>query len=262
MGNKIVNFRNRLAKTRFKFFTKLFALEGNRMSILRSKLMTVIIGVVCSLALSSCGSSANNDQGTSFLALGFFQKIDGSVGLTGIFGLLNSSIDTTVPYNGIPDIDPDTEGFQYPFFGVRNFLSDQFIRVNSIDCDYVVNGSSLPIPSESFPQGFVAGPDSDTTSGDFENTGYIGITLVSSDVVEYLNNNIASLPEPPFRMTAICRAVGISQAGNTYVSNPSSIWIEYAEAPLTVVASTTGGDINVADPEDGAEVFPGNFPTP
>ena len=199
-----------------------------------------LVGLVGILAVS-CGSSTNNDQGTSFLAFGYYADAAGSTGSSGTVAPLY----TDVPVGNIDGLQTQT------FMGLQNRLTRQFIRVVRFDCDYSVSGSFINIPSESFATSTVIGPTVATTTGGTTGgatggttggtTGgaagggavasrqYIGFQILSPDIYSFINNNKASFPELPFRMTAICSATGITQSGDVLTTNPLNYFIQFVE---------------------------------
>lgn len=208
--------------------------------------------------MTACGGGTNNDQGTSFTALGYFMTGDEESGDLGTIVYVNED----VPLNGlIPlfvpvDKDPEEEGIQGGFLGVQNNLVSQYIRVTRIDCDYDIQGAdpSLQVPSESFNLTSVipaaGGESADGTETDGESKAFMQFIMVSPDILSYLAVNQSLLPELPYRMTSVCRAVGVTQSGDLVVTNDAPYTILFAEMPegLGVVGGFdtgpgTGGDV-------------------
>lgn len=205
--------------------------------------------VVCGVYIVGCGTT-NNDQGTSFMANGWFANVDGSTGLSGANVLIASDISATSGVLGIIDDSEEDEIFVLPsdgaqflaFMGVQNRLSNQFIRVVRFDCSYHIPGASISIPDDSYNTSFVipaAGGGTNVVDGNVVEPAqsYVGIELLSTDLFSYLNVNRNSLPALPFRMTATCTAVGVSQAGDVFETNELVF-------PMTMVeesSSTIGG---------------------
>ena len=76
----------------------------------------------------------------------------------------------------------------------------------------------------------------------------VPIELVSPDIFAFINNNMNSMPQLPFRMQIWCTATGVTQAGDTVTTNPVYIWVRFVdleEGPGVgpVVGIGTGGDI-------------------
>jgi hypothetical protein len=115
----------------------------------------------------------------------------------------------------------------FTHIGLQNRLSSQFIRVVRIDCSYDIPGASplLAIPNDSFNSANViaaAGTAADTDGGPTAGEGstvVMGFDLVSTDIMSYINVNRNLLPQLPFRMNVTCSAVGVTQAGDTLVTN-------------------------------------------
>ena len=210
--------------------------------------------LVCGGVLAGCGSTTNNDQGTSFLATGFFGDVGGETGLSGLRVLLVSDIPAISGALGIIDLDQEDDIFVLPadgadvyiFMGLQNRLATQFMRVVRIDCSYDIPGASISIPDDSYNSSFVISAAGTGTNGsNIQNgnviepaEGYVSFTVLSTDLMSYLNVNRASLPALPFRMTATCRAVGVSQSGDVFETNdlyfPITM-VEEAETPTSSV---------------------------
>jgi hypothetical protein len=194
----------------------------------------VLAGIVavCSAWMMGCGGATNNDQGTSFLATGWYANVDGSTGLSGANVLLVSDLAATSGVLGLIDDSEEDEIFLLPadgtqfrvFMGLQNRLSNQFIRVVRFDCGYHIPGASISIPDDHYNTSFVipaAGGGDNVVDGNVVEPAeaFVGVDLLSTDLFSYLNVNRASLPALPFRMTATCVAVGITQAGDVFESN-------------------------------------------
>lgn len=222
------------------------------MSIFSKTRNVAIATAFLAAGLYGCGSASNNDQGTSFTAIGFFQDGDGDVGDAGR---------TTVLFSDSGDFDGRSET---TFMGMRNRLSTQFIRVDRIDCDYTVPGASVSIPSDSMSTNALleaaGGGSASSSSGSSGGTAgtsvqYSEFFIVSPDIYSYLNVNSNSLPELPFRMTATCRAVGVSQSGDTLVTNDLNYEIVFTRAAASPTEGNgggagTGGDIDGSEGDD------------
>jgi len=263
----------------------------------------VLAGIV-----AGCGSSTtNNDQGVTFLALGYFADSAGTTGVSGVNAVLSSDIGAS----GIQGI-PGAVGQQtLVFMGVENRLRNQFIRLTKFDCEYLVPGSSLSIPPDSFaaagvvtPNPGIGGPSIDgagasgnvgfgaggggagaaggtagqaggatagATGGGAGGGGTVGTSgpatgqggrlfsqfpVIGPDIYSYLNNNREALPELPFRMQALCRATGVSSAGDAFATNEAGITVTFFEVaefpnPDGGTGSTgTGGDVDGFDGGD------------
>ncbi len=187
--------------------------------------------------LVSCGGTTNNDQGASFLALGYYADSAGSVGRSG---------DIVQLFSDTPGVITDSAGDRldglqtWTFIGLQNNLTKQFVRLVRIDCDYSISGSFIRVPSSSYAGSAVigaapsaatdaGGADGGQTSTVTRNILYYGFQVISPDIYSFLNNNKASLPELPFRMNVICSATGVTQAGDVLTTNPLNYFIQFVE---------------------------------
>lgn len=221
---------------------------------IKVRLALLTAGVVLGLSSFGCGSASNNDQGTSFLALGFFQDTTGTIGETG----------TIVPL--FTDVaDPTLGGGDgrsvITFLGLQNRIETQFIRVIRVDCRYDIEGSNLQIPDDSFTFSTVLGEVGSETPGAI---GYAGFEIISPDIFAFLNVNQNSLPQLPFRMTVACTAVGTTQAGDTLTTNEVYYFVQFVDfaecctgdgnTPGFQTGPGSGGDIEFTDTtEDDGE---------
>lgn len=211
-------------------------LEGDRMSFV-SRIWITALGITLACGVLSCGSATNNDQGTSFLALGFFEGSEESAGDAGTVVFLNEDAAGRLPSQPVPlfvPVDKDTseDGVQGGYIGVENRMTSQFIRTIGADCSYEVPGAdpSLSIPSDSWY--FTAILDPAAGEGDdIRNQAFVQILIVSPDVISFLSVNSNYLPALPFKMLATCTVTGITQAGDEIVTNPIHYQIVFAEFP-------------------------------
>ncbi len=214
----------------------------------------VVLALVIVVSGGGCGDSGvNNDQGTSFLALGFFDDATGQVGRTGDILPLSSD----VALDGTNDMQ------YWTFMGITNRLSRQFIRIVRIDCRYDVEGSFINIPNDSYGFSTVLGPGAEPPAGvgggngdggdqgNLPTTVYAGFQLLSPDIFTFLNSHRSSLPTLPFRMVATCSATGVTQAGNTMTTNPINFFVQFVTmeecctgepGPGFQIGAGTGGD--------------------
>jgi len=148
-----------------------------------------VVGLALALGLLgvSCGGSNDNDQGSSFRAVGIFQGTveqdqctvpvaDHAIADPGIaLQLNNSQVD-----NGFPD--------SFSAFGCRAFIElennlvAQAFVVDRMDFDYEIPGARLTIPSSSMPTGFRINPvdaDPDTHPSPF---GQVNVELAGSRI--------------------------------------------------------------------------------
>jgi len=208
------------------------------------------------LCLMSCGSGTNNDQGTSFTALGFFDVGDGTEGDSGTVVLVNNDFSGqqgVFPLFVPIDKNPDEDGIQGGFIGLQNNLTSQFIRTVRMDCCYTLPGSdpslSIPCDAYNFTAVLSAAPSAEEAlaGGEATNVAFVQVQQVSPDLLSFLAVNQNLLPELPYRMTAECEVVGVSQAGDAFTTNSVNYQIQFAELPepaLPGSAPGTGGDIN------------------
>ena len=227
------------------------------MSTVRN-LLSLMALVIVSTALVSCGGSTNNDQGTSFLALGFFQDSNGNTGDAGR---------TTALFSDFPLEPFAADGLDIAtvlsFIGVENRLTNQFIRTTKMDCSYEIPGARIAIPDDSTTYTTVLPPAVDTAGVIQTSQNFTQVIVVSSDILAFLNLNINSLPEIPFRMIATCSVTGVSQAGDVFTTNPVHYEIEFSDLVECCTGSPddnddlgfqenpgVGGDLNTFGDED------------
>lgn len=236
------------------------------MSIITKK---IFAGVLTTLTLAfslGCGSSTNNDQGASFLAFGWSNLVDKSPNVSGLEVALAPDSPVLATANGLP-----LDGSRLSVgMALENRLSTQFIRVVRIDCSYDLQGASISIPDDSLNVSAVLAPTSETgttesgantTLGtESGNVAYIAFPVVSTDIISYLNVNRNSLPELPFRMTAVCKAVGITQAGDTIETNELVLPIYFFDGSECCTGATgetpgTSGGFQVGTSNGGGITF-------
>jgi hypothetical protein len=185
--------------------------------------MLLLLGV-----LTGCGGSGtNNDQGTSFMAMGYFQDSSGDVGDGGAIVPMFRDIGTPFGPNGERyDIQQ-----HITWMGLLNRLERQFVRVVRIDCSYKVEGSFLNVPNDSFGLSVVLAPTSDEEpgAGILPNISYSPFQILSPDIYSFLNNNQALLPQLPYRMVATCSATGVTQSGTTMTTNPLNYFVNFVD---------------------------------
>lgn len=178
-----------------------------------------LFGLGLAMAALGCGTASNNDQGVSFLNFGFFAvdeegkcSEDGVTG--GLFFLGNSarSLSTCV--------------------GVQNNLSGQFIQSNRATISYFVPGAAVQPPSVVVPFTNILGPGStgaNTTLPDGvknESSVIAGLTLITTDIWNFLVLNQRDLPNFPYTMIATVTVSGITSAGDRLDTNSTEIGIE------------------------------------
>ena len=223
-----------------------------------------LTGIALVVGVLGCGSSTtNNDQGASFSALGFFTAAtpEPPPGLSGLNATLSQ--------------DSAASGFasqSLAYIGLENRLTNSFIRVTKIDCDYNVPAATIPIPSDSIStSGFInaspsIGGPTIGGSGTATATGtgtrlYLQFQLISPSIYAYLNSNRNALPELPFQVQILCTATGITNAGKTFETNPvglTAVMIEQSFVNSTGGTGTgTGGNVTGFDGSDSSNTGDG-----
>lgn len=217
------------------------------------------------VAALGCGSGTSNDQGASFLALGFFDSGDAEAGDSGTVVYVNETVPGSqgvYPLFVPVDKDPSTPELEGGFIGLQNRLATQFIRTQHVDCCYYIPGAdaSLNIPCDSYNVTTVLDPmptaDEESEGGEeAANTAYVQIQIVSPDLLSFLSVNQNALPELPYRMTAVCDATGITQAGKVLVTNEINYQIQFADLPREdIVTGGAGPDGSGTTPGTGGEL--------
>ncbi|MFN8390496.1 MAG: hypothetical protein U0136_09425 [Bdellovibrionota bacterium] len=211
---------------------------------------TLLTSLVALGAVSCGGYSSNNDQGTSFLAYGWFADTQGTTGETGQTVVLgqDAPVANLAATGGIVG----DGNIVFTHIGLQNRLSSQFIRVVRVDCSYDIPGASslLQIPNDSFNSSNViaaAGDDANNPGGPQAGEGstvVMGFDIVSTDIMSYINVNRNLLPELPFRLNVTCSAVGVTQAGDTLTTNElvyPILFVDSAECCTGVNDNNLGG---------------------
>lgn len=231
-------------------------LGGQQMSIFQKTSAYCLAAILAGAGIAGCGSTGpSNNQGTSYLALGFFTNVDNE--LVPI-GAINSVLNTENPVlrlSGDPVDGISTDGV---LIGTENRLSTQFIRQTRVDCTYEVPGSSIQIPGTSTPGGQVLSPavfdDADNVpripqpnpDATVEETGrgqfwFSYVNIIPTDIYAFLNNNANSLPQLPYFMNISCTAIGVTQAGDILETNPVGIFVTFFDqADVASVVSDEG----------------------
>jgi len=193
---------------------------------MRRVLSRVIIGasVVALVAfnLIGCGGGTSNNQGTSFTFLGWFDPTDTDQNLLGLSTTLSGS-----------------PGIAVGAVGLQNNLVGQIIRVQRLEHEFYIPGATEQPPSTAFPLGVVLlspvgeegepGTNSSlpgTLTGD-GNVVYAESYVVPPEIMEWINLNRNSLPEPPFTMNVISRAYGVTSAGDVMYSNDMAFSVTF-----------------------------------
>jgi hypothetical protein len=178
----------------------------------------------------SCGSN-DNDQGSSFRAVGVFQgtleegkctvpDADEAIADAGITIQLN----TALVDEGFPN------SFSIflcrAFLELENNLLGQAFVVDRIDFEYEIPGAHIAIPSSSMPTGLRVNPadaDPDAHPSPFGQVNVVFAQpdgqLVPSTLVAFLRQNQPSLPALPYNMIIHITARGRTDSGDLLVSN-------------------------------------------
>jgi hypothetical protein len=191
---------------------------------IRKALSLGLATAFCLGGIVSCGSSTNNDQGTSFTALGYTS--DG----TGDAGFIGTPLPafTDVPFSGGSDSLLFYPNGLAPFIALQNNLTQQHILVKRVDCAYSIPGSTVSIPDNST---VVAGYLAATGGGEGTSTEYLQFPALSAEIVQFINVNQNNIPELPVDLNMTCTAVGVSQAGDVLETNPVNMIIVLYDIP-------------------------------
>lgn len=192
------------------------------MSFFKKLCSLILVAGTLAGGVVGCGESTNNDQGASFLALGWYIQDEGEVVPVGHASL---ALGTDTPTLVTDDVLGD--GRQtFLLMGLQNRLTSQFLRLQRTDCSYEIQGSDpgLVIPTDATAISFLLGPSTEEGStSDDENVlpqvVFYPVDLITTDIYAFLNVNRSRLPELPFNMTVTCTATGISQAGDELTTN-------------------------------------------
>ena len=193
--------------------------------------LTILLSVGLIVGLTSCGAGGtNNNQGRSFRANGYCADVGCGDGETGRIVPLStdaSALSGSVQGGLLTELIPLDGQTVITFMEIQNFLSEQFIRVDRIDCAYTVPGADpgLFIPDDSFA---VGGTLEGTGTGG-ESVGIFGFEILSPDFFAFLNASRNSLPLLPFRIVATCSSTGVTSGGDTLTTNPLNYTIQLGE---------------------------------
>ena len=250
---------------------------------LHKKLVISIFSILLGTGLAACGGGTNNDQGTSFLALGYFLIIEGEPEPV-------SSITVNLFSDNAPGFSDGTTISGNVAIGLENRLQNQFIRLERIDCTYSVPGANagFAIPDDSFfsstvlgaqPPGNIGGSSVFSTGigsltgaggdADFESDDelvrpqvvFTTFPIASAELVQFLNLNGGSLPPPPFTLDSMCRGIGITQAGDVLTSNPVSFPVNFINSPNSTAQPNITGGTDGEDSEESFATTSANFST-
>jgi hypothetical protein len=207
-----------------------------------------------------CGSASNNDQGTAWTFLGWFESSPAS-GATTTLPIGTSAIQ--VP---LSTVSPETAGDVgltplIKFAGMQNNLQGEFIRSQRIFHSYFIEGANAQPPGTSYPLGVVIGPVGQSGSGSttgvntcvgFGSTlpcsfsdgavgfrSFAGTPVVTPEVLSWINLNRTSLPEPPFTMLVTSHVTGITSSGDQLETNQIDLPVIFT--PDVIIPPTDGG---------------------
>ncbi len=202
----------------------------------RMRWLVVLLALMC----GACGNEGENDQAVSFRLIGIFQgerqedqcqvpTTDNAISDQSIaLPLNNSSIS-----NGYPD-SSSFLSFCRGFLQLQNNLFGQRILIDRIDFEYEVPGSSIAVPSGSFPTGLSLNPadaDAEQNPNSFGavNTFFTQLDgqLVPSTLILFLRQNQPSLPQLPYVMIVHVTARGRTESGDLIVSNETRYTVEW-----------------------------------
>ncbi len=199
--------------------------------------LALILGLIC----ASCGSN-ENDQGSSFRAVGIFQGTvetnkctapvankaiaDQSIALQ----LNDPFIDTGFPNS--------TTGFFLcrGYIWLENNLDDQSIVIDRIDFDYEIPGAHISVPSSSSVVGFRIPPANADPAKVVNPFGQVNIylghlegQLVPASLLLFLRQNQPSLPALPYNMVIHITARGRTDSGDLLVTNEIRYSVQWTQ---------------------------------
>lgn len=179
--------------------------------------LTITAGLATTLA---CGSASNNDQGVSFTALGW--AVPDDEGKCTIPPLYVTAAVVSLS-GGI-----SAEGYFSSYgtficFAVRNNMTSQGVRADRMFYSFNIPGASEQPSNTSAPFTAVLDPISVGEQSDEDElaaTGLnIGAQLLPPQILEWMNLNRGSLPEPPFTVEGTYYVSGITTSGDRLDSN-------------------------------------------
>lgn len=213
--------------------------------------LAITAGIATTLA---CGSASNNDQGVSFTALGWAVPDDEGVCVIPPLYVTAAVISLS---GGI-----SAEGYFSSYgtficFAVRNNMTSQGIRADRMYYSFHVPGASEQPPSTSVPFTAVLNPistgDAAATDDELAATGLnIGAQLLPPQILEWMNLNRGSLPEPPFTVEGTYYVSGITTAGDRLDSNVVNM--NFVVTEDNIIPPTEGpGDTPPVEPTAASE---------
>jgi hypothetical protein len=237
--------------------------------------------------LSACGGGGgNNDQGTTFSLIGF-----NSVDPQNVCQPESFISQMIIGLSDAGQSEVGDIGAFAPCITLQNNMSTQYVRVDRLYLEYFVPGAAEQPPTTSTALGVILGPqpsvsnDGGTGSGpggspivgpppftslppSFTNGGggagaggvaqtqTVGANVVPVEIREWLALNRLSLPETPFQMTLIARAGGVTNSGDSIVTNDNVFQVIVTEDNL-ITPTTGNGGTGAGDEsfEEGTDFF-------
>lgn len=205
------------------------------------RIISVTTALIALVVLPGCGSGGRNDQGVSFTLFGFFEAGSSGAcdqGLSGAVVPLSAG-DSPEALGSIQEVEVQ--------LGLQNNLLGQTIRVDRAFMDYRIAGASVAVPSSSFGVGGVLSPidgngstlpESLVGSTNVPNFICSDVPIVPAQVVEFINFNRASLPEPPYQMNVRVRVTGETSSGSRLETNNLDFTVDVT--PDNIIAPTPG----------------------
>lgn len=240
--------------------------------------LVLLAGTLSTLGfLVSCGGSTNNDQGTSITLTGFRNACEDSSDGNVVPNLSG----TSVPLVPADDLEPDaTDGGGDNFstgggvligLVLNNNLSKQFVRAQRAYITYYIPGATAQPPSTSVPissfleaagGGASATPSTDsssTTSG--SSSACAEFFIVPPEIRQWLLLNRSYIPELPVSMETTVYVTLLSQAGDRFDTNESTILVQLTPdnniapggaTPTPVVSDSNGDGSSSASDSSGS----------
>jgi hypothetical protein len=182
------------------------------------------------LLLGGCGS-ASNDQGVSFMLLGFGElTIDETTRVV--------TCSDTIFTNGL--VVPLSEtiegaGSVIACLVMQNNMSKVHVRTERVNLSYSIAGASEQPPSTSTSGTIVLGPVqaatggtsgvTGVTTGGIPSKGTLKANIIPPAIREWLSINRDSLPPAPFSMDVMVSVTGVSTAGDQISTNDSFLQV-------------------------------------
>lgn len=190
-----------------------------------------ILSLACAaLAIIGCGSASNNDQGISVTMLGY--SVAAAASSTPGTGTATSGCSTAPNLSsGVFSIGSQTEtsdSTPQVLAGVvvRNNLTTQFLRTESVFFEYFIPGAQVQPPTTAVPYGGVIAKAGGLQCG--------VVTVVPPAIISWISFNRESLPELPFLLIARGQVTGSASGGDVFTTNPVDIgFTVVTDVPIT-----------------------------